>query len=87
MTEDDLELTRRRTLMHKGGVIMGIGKSGRTGMFEELREGGSSTCLRTVVVVSATQFIGAKRLTSALAGDHLSISRRAQHLKLSRACF
>ena len=63
---------------------MGIGKRGWTSMLEELREAGSSACLRTVVVVPATQLIGTKRLTPALAGHHLPMFRWGPHLQLPR---
>lgn len=84
MTEDDLELARRRTLVRQGRAIMRIRESSRASMLEKLRVTRRPTRVGTVVVIPTTQLVRPKSLTSALTGHHRAVAWRRPELQSRR---
>lgn len=73
MAEDDLQLSRRRTLMHQRRRIVGKSEGGGTRVFEEIREVGSTTRGWAVVVVPAAKLVCPERLAAALARHDMAV--------------
>lgn len=74
MAEDDLEFTRRRTLVHKRGVIVGICKGGRASVLKEIRVARRLTRLWTVEMVPTAQLIRTQSLTPAFASHNRTMT-------------
>lgn len=74
MAKDNLELTRRGTLVHKRRAITGEGKRRRARTLEELRIDRSLTRFRTTVMVSTTQLVRIESLAPTLTRHHSSVT-------------
>lgn len=72
MAEDDFKLTWSRALMHERRAIMSISKSGRASVLEEVGVGRWLASLWAVEMISATELVGAKGLTTTLATHHMT---------------
>ncbi|QHN98832.1 uncharacterized protein DS421_13g392840 [Arachis hypogaea] len=82
MTEDDLEFTRRRTLMHERRCVVCEGKRLRARVLEEGGIHRRLASLRVVEMVPATQLVRVKSLAPTLASNHGAMTRR--HTVLQR---
>ncbi|KAA8543909.1 hypothetical protein F0562_021915 [Nyssa sinensis] len=86
VTENDLELTWRRALVRERRAIVRIGERGRTRVLEELGVTRTTTRLRTVVMVSATELVRTERFTATLARHDGSVAGRGPELQASGTC-
>lgn len=84
MTEDDLELARRRTLVRQRRAIMRIRESSRARLLEKLRVTRRPTRVGTVVVIPTTELVRPKSLTPALTGHHRAFPWRRPELQSRR---
>lgn len=85
VTEDDLQLTWSRALMHERGGIVGVRESSWTRVLEELRVARCFTRLWVVVMVSAAELVGAEGMAPALATHHPVPTVCATVLQVRRA--
>lgn len=85
MTENNLEFTRRRALMHHRRAIMRIRESSRTRVLEKLGIARTPTRLRIIKMVPTTKLVGTESLTPTLTTHHRTVAWRRPELQGSGA--
>lgn len=84
MAEDNLELTRGRTLVHERRCVMRKGERRRARVLEERGVHRPLTHLRAIVMVPTAKLVRVKSLTPTLTRHHRAVTHRNTVLQQRR---